>query len=119
MENTVTVKMISRSKLKELVYRKLEVSGDPEHIKPTLETALDAITELRLDSRVMSTNKDGKECLLTLMGSHVYTWHNRELIESVKECYEEVISGSPEVYKGSKEYILELDENDKKIFSTN
>lgn len=122
LETTVpspSVRMIERSRLKELVYQKLNDSGDPSNIKPTLVTALDAIVELRLDSRVMATNKDGKEVLLTLMGSHVYTWTNSELIEAVRDCFSEKELYSNVENRNNREYIVELDENDKRILSTN
>lgn len=114
-----SVRMIKRSRLKELVYRNLEASGDPEHIKPTLDSALDNIIECRLDSRAVANNREGNKCLLTLMGSHVYTWHNKELISAVEECFNEEELYSNEEDKHNSEYILELDENDKRIFSTN
>lgn len=122
LETTVpspSVRMIERSRLKELVYQKLNDSGDPSNIKPTLATALDAIVEIRLDSRVMATNKDGKEVLLTLMGSHVYTWTNSELIEAVRDCFSEKELYSNMENRNNREYIVELDENDKRILSTN
>lgn len=118
-EPSPSVRMIKRSKLKELVYRNLEESGDHEHIKPTLDRVLDAIIECRLDSRVIATNKNGEQCLLTLMGSHVYTWHNKELIIAVRECFSDEELYCNEEDRSDSEYILELDEDDKKIFSTN
>lgn len=118
-EISPSVRMIRRSKLKEIVYRNLEESGDNEHIKPTLDCALDNIAECRLDSRVTTTNEEGNVCLLTLMGSHVYTWHNKELIAAVEECFNEEELYSCEEDRKNNEYILELNENDKRIFSTN
>lgn len=118
-EASPSVRMIRRSRLKELVYRNLEASGDPEHIKPTLDSALDTIIECRLDSRVMATNKEGNVCLLTLMGSHVYTWHNKELILAVEECFNGEELYSNEEDRHNSEYILKLDKDDKRIFSTN
>lgn len=113
-----SVRMIKRSKLKECVYRNLEKSGDPSKIKKTLDTALDAIVSIRLDNRVMATNMEGKEVLLTLMGTHVYTWHNKELIDAVKECFEEE-NFSNMTDREDRENILELSADDKRILATN
>lgn len=122
VHNTKLVKVIKRSMLKEIVYNKLNNIGDPSNIKTTLDRALDAILECRIDSRVMTTNPNGDKCLLTLMGAHVYTWHNEELIESVKECFENSEDVTEDWLKdnnGDKEYILKLSEDDKRILSTN
>lgn len=122
VHNTKLVKVIKRSMLKEIVYNKLNNTGDPSNIKPTLDRALDTILECRIDNRVMTTNPIGEESLLTLMGAHVYTWHNAELIESVKECFENSEDATEDWLKdnnGDKEYILELSEDDKRILSTN
>ena len=122
VHNTKLVKVIKRSKLKETVYNKLNESRDPSNIKPTLDKALDAILECRIDNRVMPTNNNGGECLLTLMGAHVYTWHNTELIDSVRECFENSEDVTEDWLKennSDKEYISELSENDKRILSTN
>ncbi len=122
VHNTKLVKVIKRSMLKEIVYNKLNNTGDPSNIKPTLDRALDTILECRIDNRVMTTNPIGEECLLALMGAHVYTWHNEELIESVKECFENSEDVTEDWLKennGDKEYILELSEDDKRILSTN
>lgn len=122
VHDTKLVKVIKRSMLKEIVYNKLNNTGDPSNIKPTLDRALDAILECRIDSRVMTTNPNGDNCLLTIMGAHAYTWHNAELIESVKECFENSEDITEDWLKennGDKEYILELSEDDKRILSTN
>ena len=122
VHNTKSVKVIKRSTLKETVYNKIKESGDPSNIKPTLDRALDAILECRIDNRVMATNPKGEDRLLTLMGAHVYTWHNTELIDSVKECFENSEDATEDWLKennSDKEYIIELSENDKRILSTN
>lgn len=122
MLNKKLVRVIKRNALKEMVYNKLNESGDPSNIKPTLDRALDAILECRIDNRVMSTNPIGEDCLLTLMGAHVYTWHNTEFIMSVKECFENSEDVTEDWLKennGDKEYIIELSEDDKRIFATN
>ena len=122
VHNTKSVKVIKRSTLKETVYNKIKESGDPSNIKPTLDRALDAILECRIDNRVIATNPIGGNCLLTLMGAHVYTWHNIELIVSVKECFENSEDVTEDWLKennSDKEYIIELSENDKRILSTN
>lgn len=122
VNNTKLVKVIKRSALKEKIYNKLNDTGDPSNVKPTIDRALDAILECRIDSRVTTTNPVGNNCLLTFMGAHVYTWHNAELLESIKECLESSEDVTEDWLKennGSKEYILELNENDKRILSTN
>lgn len=122
VHNTKLVKVIKRSMLKEIVYNKLNNTGDTSNIKSTLDRALDTILECRIDNRVMTTNPIGGDCLLTLMGAHVYTWHNTELITSVKECFESSEDVTEDWLKennGDKEYILELSEDDKRILSTN
>ena len=43
VHNTKLVKVIKRSMLKEIVYNKLNNTGDPSNIEPTLDRALDAI----------------------------------------------------------------------------
>lgn len=116
------VKVVKRSTLKEIVYSKLNESGDPSNIKSTLDRVFDAILECRIDNRVMTTNPSGEICLLTLMGSHVYTWNNKELIAAVKECFENSEAVTEDWLKknnSDKEYIIELNENDKRILSTN
>ena len=122
VHNTKSVKVIKRSTLKETVYNKIKESGDPSNIKPTLDRALDAILECRIDNRVMATNHKGEDCFLTLIGAHLYTWHNTELIDSVRECFEnsEDVTEDWLIENNSdKEYIIELSENDKRILSTN
>lgn len=122
VHNTKSVKVIKRSTLKETVYNKIKESGDPSNIKPTLDRALDAILECRIDNRVMATNPKGEDCLLTLMGAHVYTWHNTELIDSVRECFSNSDVVTEDWLKENNkelEYISELSEDDKRILSTN
>lgn len=79
-------RLIKRDELKNKVYEKLKETGDPAHIKPTLDCVLDMILEIRLDDRKLPTNRTGRECVLTTLGAHVYTWHNIEFIEAVKDC---------------------------------
>ena len=122
VHNTKSVKVIKRSTLKETVYNKIKESGDPSNIKPTLDRALDAILECRIDNRVMATNPKGEDRLLTLMGAHVYTWHNTELIDSVRECFSNSDVVTEDWLKENNkelEYISELSEDDKRILSTN
>lgn len=122
VHNTKSVKVIKCSTLKETVYNKIKESGDPSNIKPTLDRALDAILECRIDNRVIATNPKGEVCLLTLMGAHVYTWHNTELIDSVRECFSNSDVVTEDWLKENNkelEYISELSEDDKRILSTN
>lgn len=122
VHNTKLVKVIKHSTLKETVYNKIKESGDPSNIKPTLDRALDAILECRIDNRVMETNLKGEDCLLTLMGAHVYTWHNTELIDSVRECFSNSDVVTEDWLKENNkelEYISELSEDDKRILATN
>lgn len=122
VHNTKSVKVIKRSTLKETVYNKIKESGDHSNIKPTLDRALDAILECRIDNRVMTTNPKGEDSLLALMGAHVYTWHNTELIDSVRECFSNSDVVTEDWLKENNkelEYISELSEDDKRILATN
>mgnify|MGYP006939714172 CR=1 FL=1 len=116
------VRVISRERFKHALYAKLSETGDPLNMKPTFERSCGTILECRVDNRVMATNKDGVDCVLLLMGAHVYTCHNKELLQVVRECFEESEQVT-EKWLGDnnkdKEYILELDENDKRILATN
>ena len=122
MCNEKLVRVINREHFKKALYAKLEETGDTSNMKPTFERSCGTILECRLDSRVMATNKSGADCALLLMGAHVYTCHNKELLEFLKECFEtsEIVTEKwLQDNNKDKEYILELDENDKRISSTN
>lgn len=116
------VRIIERKELKERVFKALEKSGDPSNMRLTLEDALDNILECRIDKRSMPTNPNGEWCVLTLMGMHVYTWHNKELLEAVTKCFDKQDIVTKDWLKKNNlhnEFIIELDDNDKRIYATN
>lgn len=108
-------RVIKRSELRNIVCNNLRKSGDPEKLRPTIECVLNTITQCRIDSSAMATHTNGDEVLLTLMGNHVYTWHNKEFIDAVKFCFNNASIVKESLVDNDTEYIKELSETDPRI----
>ena len=75
----------------------------------TLGKIIDKSREIRVDNKVTGCNKEGKECVLVLLGDHVYTLHSKEMLQAVKQSMKEIDS------MNDSDVIIEMDENNKKI----